>query len=107
MGNLKINEAYNSTSEDINDEAFKYVQEKGGLLKYNYQSLYQGLKTRLARLFDYPLHQNTLPQTLCIFLQNNSCIIPFQIINKFGVIEGYLHIVLHKLIQVFCVNLVP
>ena len=84
MGNLNINAANNLTSDDIDDKAFKYVQDSRGLLRSTYQPLYQGLQSRLARLFGYPLNQTTLPHTLCTFLQNINCVMPFQIINKFG-----------------------
>ena len=84
VNNLDINANHNFTSSYINRLAYQYVKQKDELIKFTDDEVPKPLQERLARLFGYPSNIDTLPQTLCNFLQNINCVYPHEVINKLG-----------------------
>ena len=84
VNNLDINANHDFTSSDINKLAYQYVQQKDELIKSTDDEVPKPLQERLARLFGYPSHIDTLSPTLYNFLQKINCVYPHEVINKLG-----------------------
>ena len=61
VNNLNINENHQFTSDNINQLAYQYVQQRGELIQPQTLSVLPPLQEHFAQLFGYPSNIETLP----------------------------------------------